>query len=403
MKMLSALFKTALLSLVTMTSLKSFASPISDFIQNFERQSELERAISSQEVCETLFKQWPQSTYVAWLQEAGSLYIQHPQATQYLLSLCNSIWTQTILGPQRAAETQKQLKQNPASMALNLLSSGILEGEQYLPEQIRLFSSVLPTTHTNQIPPAPFEVLSGLASSARQLDASVQAETRRKASQLAAMGVTAGVVIQDLRMAKAAAQTVTLSSSTAGRLLKAALLIAMASTLAEKAIDYKIERAQIDNAIALVDESVAKLESTGAQPPLLHEFSLRVDNLAYLYALPLKTKDGRKSLCGQELKRAADQNFDTPHVATFASSTCQDPALVWAAAASYLRARFPNIALTEPMASKFTERAIYSYMSYESEREADARRPVCRPPSTGNPFAIERWECVDPKTGAQVL
>jgi len=391
----------SILLVLTIVSQYSQALTPAEAVQAYPRASQLERAEAAYTLCEQAFSQWPAEGYQQQIRELGALWGESPEAAYYSLSLCQSMWQKKFLQPVRAVEIQN--KQQQVRLALYLAMADVINVYKHLREEIRLHVTAMPPAGAG-IPPAPYEILSGMAASERQLDAVVMHQMREAGSTMAAglVGI-GGTTVSLLRGATAVANFTTVTSSTVGTVAKHALLITALSVAAGGAADYGIWRMQHSRLKTQVYNILRAMENPRAPTGVyLEQLSKAIEQLGYLYNIELYMRDSGSSTpsqivtkrCLPDLQTALDdpRKLMQPFLT---QSLCQDASTLWLAVSQYLSMKYPQQAEARAMAARLEARVRRILLSQADIDAYWAAQPICR--EIMHPgFLFQRvYECTD--------
>lgn len=368
-----------------------------DFAKNYQTLSPLHRAAQSMQICRaTLAK--ATSEYTAAILDMGQMYSHSPEAIDYLISKCNTMWTALELDPTKAAQIGRAQK----IASLDLLEAG----KAALPVKIRQYIEARPAATAR---PAPYEILTGLASNARELDQALQYNVTNAIAALAMTG--GGLVVATLEATGTIARTSSawgLRASAVG--LEAALVVTVLSAGVAVSADFLVWYKKENNAWQRVQDVMTKLKNrTADQPlsPLLDEYFAATERLGYFYSYSLLQADNGKGMANVNAKCFAklEKFFKGPAnwaVKMERQTVCGDAAAIWAAASQWLQQKFPNEQLAQDVANKLMARSKRTYWSYIETQAYLETMPVCIPTASGSIFEPV-YQCRDRKTGALVL
>jgi hypothetical protein len=341
------------------------------------------------------------------------LWSSHPQAVYETLSICQKdIWQNDYFDPVRVTQIKK-INESPAErarLALYLIMSDVLSAAANLPEEIRLYNTALPRSMPG-IPPSPYEVLSNMASSERQMDTVLMERIRATGNDLASgLALVGGTAATLFRGAKTVAAVTTLTTKTIGILAKQALLVTAISMAAGGLADYELWRAQHRELSGQVGQLVARLENsrgtihTGLY---LTEFKKAVERLGYFYNINLymrDTGDGTprqtinkrclpsvKSILGDKSPRSLADSLVNQKL-------CQDATFLWIAASQFLTERFPDHKAARIMAGDLMGRAKRAYLSQLEVQAYWDSLPVCREVAHPEMLFKRAFQCGDGQT-----
>lgn len=382
--------RAALLMMVVASS--AWASPGADFISTYPRMSEVKRAIGAGQACESLFA-LPSADYVAQVRALGARWAAEPEATDYLLSTCNTLWSSREFAPLATEQIRRAQK---------LAALDLLEGAKAaLPVRIRAFVDAGAGSGPK---PAPFEVLYGMAASARELDLALKQQV--SASQQLLLATGAGTLVEVLQATGTAAR-VGARVGVVGTPLGSALAILVLGGVSV-GVEYGAWWKQQSDLWARVDLVRERLEHlpAGVSPtPLYDEFYSAVERLGFFHSLDLLRAPGGRPEASARCWGKLQKFFAAPTahdwgVKLVRHTLCGDAAAIWAGAAQYLSALRPGDSLATRVSDRLMTRAKHTFTIY---MEAEATRPDCRPTLSGARVLGTTVECFDRETGAQIL
>lgn len=278
--------------------------------------------------------------------------------------------------------------------------------ESRTPVKIRQYIEARPA---NTARPAPYEILTGLSSSARELDQALQYNVTQAISTYAVVG--GGLLIATLEATGTVARMSAawgLRASAVG--LEAALAVTVLSGGVAATADYWVWSEKESNAWKRVRDVMNKLATrNSAQPlsPLLDEYYAAAERLGYFYSYSLLQADSGKGMAQVNAKCFArlEKFFTGPAnwgVKYERQTVCGDAAAVWAGASQWLQQKLPDEQLAQDAANRLMARAKRTYWSYKETQAYLETMPVCTPTAGGSLFAPV-YQCRDKKTGAMVL
>ncbi len=393
--------KSILLLLISLFTLQAFAVSENDVLNSFAQNSNLQRAAQSFELCGEIMAQWPGREYETRIQNLGAAWSMNPEAAYHILSTCQTIWISRFLDPIKSVQIKRQRDRSKLGFYISALD--FVDSYRYLREEIRLFLTVKPDNGA-QNPPSPYEVLSGLASSERQMDETLQTEMRSAVSMLAATGGTLAV---SLRATKTFMDFTRARSLIAARAAKQALFITVLAWGAGEIAERGLWQVRQTDLVAQT-ENARKLLLDGRVPRsiALEEFYKAVERLGYFYTYSLYLKESgadahptiSDNACGVRLRDYfADQR------SPFSGQNCRDAANLWIGASQFLHRSFPADAEVQLIAERLQARAKRTFWSFEETRSYLETLPVCVPQM--DPYVLFRnsYQCIDPKTGNAII
>lgn len=200
---------------------------VDHFLKGFAKATPLSRASAVNRLCTFLLPINPTCTskdYAGDIRRLGDAYKTNPEAAYMALDTCQNLWNAKFMDPLKAKIVTTVHQQDRVFEMI--ASQGLLEGTfQYLAERISIWGQVEPG-HSAGSPPAPFEILSGMAASERQLDITLTNERNKATAAFAGTSLTAGAgIIWTI------ADIVRGTSMSAGRFVKQALILTAAAWL----------------------------------------------------------------------------------------------------------------------------------------------------------------------------
>lgn len=362
--MMSALILTA--------SLSAQALEPKEFVENYARQSGFERAQSAYELCENIFATAGTAAYDIRLQLLGQYYSVQPEAAYMALSTCQSMWVTKYLDPIRVS----QITGKDRALVAKLIAGADLL-YSHLPEEIRLWMQILPKD--TSIPRSPYEILTPLAASERQMNETLHREMREAAKTVVK---STGYIAAGIKGTKAFFSFISGASQAAGRLVKQALLIAILAESAGAAADQSLWYVRESTMVNQVNALAAKINNPDGTPLeiLLDEYYKAQQRLGFLYnyEVYLAENGGGTSVnsvahkCVAQVKEFFKSGKNL--------SPCRDAATTWILAAQFLNARLPNNPEAEAVSTRLLSRAKLALWQHEEEYQLFLKNlPVCQP------------------------
>ena len=386
-----------LLALLLLMAFPAAAQTPEDMVAQFAGDSSLTRAVKAAHFCDGHLKNWRDPLYTQDIRRLGQLWSTHPEASYYYLDACQTTWSGQFLRPIQHRLAEKDASQSWLGPVINMLRS-----TGHLREEIYAFSLL---KNDKNLPPAPFEILTGMASGQRQLNEILHQEMRANVRLLST--IAGGALAATLIKTKDMTAVVRTGTASVGRVFKYALVATILAWSAGEAVDYglwKLRFSELNQRILKLEKA---LQSHSAnRQVLLDEYFLAVKQMGYFLSFEVYLKES--NLTGdqpaQPLKCARGLNsYYADRQLQLNSATCQDAAVFWAESARFLKNEFSNDAHAGFIAHRLEERALLTYMSYEAAWAYAAKQPICTPNlSQSNALKIE-FTCVDPDTGAAIL
>lgn len=383
--------KTLAVLIFAVLSSAAHAMNTSELVEKFASMSQAERAEASYTFCEQAFGEWPAPGYQFKIFQLGELWSLQPEAAYQTLSLCQSMWQKNYLDPVRAAQIKKVMGSpaERARLAIYLLMADVLNVSSRLPEEIRLYNTTIPHSMPG-IPPSPFEILSHLSSSERQMDILLMDQIRNTGVNMATLmiGVGGNAAVL-LKATKAVAEAGAITSKTVGTYVKSALVVNLVTLAAAGLADYGIWRAQQRELSGQLHRVLTAIENSRNTPHLglyLPELKKAAEQLGYFYNINLYLRDSGdqtpshiiSTKCLPAVKAALEGKDQDSLVAPFLrGALCQDATLLWIAVSQFLNARFPNDKQARIVADGLMARAKRGYLSQLEIQAYWDSLPVC--------------------------
>ena len=386
------------------------AQTADQMVLNYSTATALERVESSYIFCEQAMAQWPAPDYQTKILRLGQLWSEAPEAAYATLSLCQSMWQKTYLDPSRV--TTIRTNQDRAKLAIYLAMADVVNVYQYLREEIRLHNTTIPAVNP-AVPPAPFEILSGMASSERQMDTLLLVRVRETGKTFAA-GLTGigGTGVTLLKGAKAVTNFTTFTSRTVGTLVKQALLITALSMAAGEVADLGLWRLQHGQLSGQVTRLLQQLNSAPPQAPIalyLDQLYSAVEQLGYFYSIDLYLRDSGATTPSQIISKKClpvvngavyeNQSLVAP---LLSGGLCRDATALWIATAQYVAQKFQGQPAAQAMSARLMAKAKRSVLSQADIDAYWAAQPVCHEVVHPLFLFFPVYECVD-KTGSVII
>jgi hypothetical protein len=396
--------RTLLLTLICAFSLNGWAASEAEFFADFARLSPLQRGGEAEKICDEIFKTWPAQRYFERILDVGGAWNQNPDAAYLILSTCQGAWVNRYLDPVKTPQIRHQ--QDRSNVGEYISKMDLLGMSKYLREEIRLFLKVKPPADA-AIPPSPYEVLTHLASSDRQLDVALHFETSQALKGAIQAGgllaATAGVGKGFFNFARS-------RSVLASKVAKQALFIAIIAVGGAELSELGLWQARF-NDLATQAESYRRALSDGRtiRALALEQYLKSVTLLGYFYTYKMYVKDGghdahpfaASEACDDRLRARFNGLEAAANPRFIFESKCRDAANLWLDASLYLRETFPGDEDARFIADKLMEKAKRAFWAFEETRAYLKSLKVCTP-------VIEQviapglnpMQCRDPETGA---
>lgn len=334
------------------------ASPASEHLAAMARASELRKVALAYEFC---LNSIGATDYRERILALGEAWKELPEDAYLTLDTCQTMWVSRHLDPMKTLEIRSQ--QDLIRINDILASEGLLGLPRYLSEGVTAFLTTKPR-NLEGLPPAPFEILSGLASSERQLDTALSFEQRQLQARLASTGVlSAGLLAELFGAVKGAGLS-------AGRLVRHFLLISAAAWGAERITDaatWDARRKELRRPVYDLMTAMLRSNSTPS-PMLLDQFYKATELLGYFYSHALFEADSGQpdrrvfasAACVTDVRDYFQGRADLlrPLIQNLVSGEeCADPASVWLGAGLYLQKRYPQDAHAQRVAERLIARS----------------------------------------------
>lgn len=400
--------RSLILLLIASFSLNTAALTEADFFAGFDQNSELARSGQSREICDSIFAEWPSARYAERIRLIGNEWSNNPDAAYEILSTCQAAWVNQYLDPTKASKIR--LNQERASIGEYITQMDFLATAKYLREEIALFLKIKPPADAG-IPPAPYEVLTLLASTERQMDMALHYETSRALKDAIQaggfVGATSTVGIKFFKLAEA-------RSVVASKAIKQAKYISILALVGAGVLQYTRWQSQYNELSNQAESYRLALNNPRVIRALaLEQFQKSVELLGYFFTYKLFLKDGGKDTlpaasseaCDAALRARLTPGQPQPQIqASFLSQwNCRDAATLWLNASAYLQQNFPNDEDAQTVASNLLRKAKHAFWAYEETRAYLKGLKVCTP-VYGQVLApgVNPMQCRDPETGADV-
>nr|HMN69875.1 hypothetical protein [Bdellovibrionales bacterium] len=337
--------------------------------------------------CEAFFKNWPKQDYSADIHSIFAEWKRFPETTSLFLRTCNTIHLTKYVKPENVVRARRDLSFAHLS---NLLGNfELLEAGAFLREEIRLYAKIF-TTPDPKLPPSPYSILTGYASTESELDLAITMQTDKAYGQI--VGAMSGLAI-GLRGSVWFLKLGKFGSKTLGFTLPglAATVLAWGSgEIVETGAWYVTERDLISHLHRVTEKLVAHAPDT---PPdfLLDEYFSAVKRLGYFYSYELfLAEDGdsgamatANSSCAQQIdtyfRSCQSPELELALARQFAKhQSCKDAATQWIGAGLFLKKVFPKSEIALEVADRLIGKAQYAHMGYQATRMAKANPPICQ-------------------------
>lgn len=368
------------LFLLTAFTASAFAGPAADFVQAYPSMNELRRAAGAYAVCQEVFH-LPEPEYALQVKEMGQWWHVQPEGAYYLISTCQSLWITQYFDPVRTLDEYRKL--TGAEVAYKIAALDLVGATRALREEVRLYNEVA-VTRIPGTPAAPYEILSGMASSERELDETMHRNVAMAITALTAAGSGAAITILKgtSTFARIAATGGRMTAMT-GTGIAAAAAICVLSYGVGQAADYGIWWIRERRLWIASAEAQIQLEQNlnGVPLPLaLDQFYKSVERLAYFYSYNLYLVESGKSDLAEVNPKCYKKliNFFRDPGTDWSEKfkrgrVCGDAAAVFAGASQYLTKLYPNDPQVRLLATRMMDRAKRTYWSYiETERYKSA-------------------------------
>jgi hypothetical protein len=390
-------------------SLTVQAQSPAELIQSLEGLSPLMQTVTVTKYCANSLRNWPSSSYNSDMIQLGRLWSTKPELAYLVLDTCQTLWTERYFNPLKYQISDVQCENAHNALLAPILN--VLNSASYLREEIYAFSS-LRRLNDGRIPPAPYEILMGMASSQRQLDEALHREMEAAVRILAGAG---GGLAAVLLTTKDIATVTRIGSAAAGRVFKQALIATVLAWGAEEVASYGVWKVRYADLKSQVKAIKTKMkEGQVPTPVLVDEYYVAVKRLGYFLSYDLYLKESNQAEETPSKPRSCTTALDAYYkervINPSAKSkdyvnykTCKDASVLWLEAADYLRRSYPGQESVQLVAAKLSEEAMAVYTGYQAAWAYIASLPVCRQvPSKYIIFKVE-YECFDPKSGAPMI
>lgn len=399
--------KNIIIALIVVTGASAGAATANEFIADFARSDEIIRAGDAFGYCTDLFAQWPNQSYANEVTALGSRYTSDPDAVYYLLNSCQTMWSITYLDPLKTQLNQSAT--GHARLAYYLANLDLLHLPKYLGAEIRIFT-MLGRSENTKGPPAPYELLTHIASSDHEVDEIIQKEMRDAFSALAG----AGGMIAGMRIAKSVAAGWSARTGALAQSSKTAIIAALVAGAAYEAVDvglWHLRQNQLWDPVAQLTKKLSQNITNVPQPVLLEEFYKTTVLLGYFYSYGLYLDESglgnqRSAVANKACEAQIKSYFANPdapasrHMAGdfLNKKTCGDAVSIWLSAGEFLKAKFPGKPAAELISARLISRAKRTFMSYEEIQAYEATQPIC-----DFEFGTGTFHCLDRQTGNPIL
>ncbi len=362
----------ALLTLSFILPLVSAALEPREFVAQFPAQSAFERAQAAYQLCDEILATVESAAYDIRIRQLGQLNAVAPEAAYMALSTCQSMWITKFLDPVRVSRITGR---DRAAIAKLIAGADLLYS--HLPEEIRLYMQILP--RDSSVPRSPYEILSPLAASERQMNETLHREMREAAKTVVA---APGYIAASLRGTKAFMNFLGGAGQAAGRLVKQALLISVlafgAGEMAESGLWHIRESTLVNQVNALA----AKINKPDGMPLtiLLDEYYKAQQRLGFFYNYAVYVADDSGGTSGRSVAGLCAAQVREYFEKGKAVRPCRDAATTWILAAQYLNQIFPGNAEASAVAGRLMARAKLALWQHEEEHQEMLRNlPLCQP------------------------
>jgi hypothetical protein len=392
------------LTLTCVFSLNTWAASEAQFFADFAQLTPLKRGGEAAKICDQIFAAWPSPQYSERILAVGNAWAQNPDAAYQILSTCQGAWVNRYLDPVKTPQIRHQ--QSRSSVAEYISKMDLLGMSKYLREEIRLFLKIKPPADA-AIPPSPYEVLTNLASSDRQLDIALHFETSQALKGAIQAG---GLLASTASVGKGFFNFARSRSVLASKVAKQALFVAIIAVGGAELAELGLWQARFNDLATQAENYRRALNDNHTIRALaLEQFLKSVTLLGYFYTYKMYVKDGGHDVhpfaaseaCDDQL-RARFSGIDPPINPNFIrQSTCRDAASLWLDAGLYLQETFPGDEDAQFIANKLMEKAKRAFWAFEETRAYLKSLKVCTPVieqviAPGN----NPMQCRDPETGA---
>lgn len=377
------MIRTVATLLFLFTSASAFGLSADEFVTTYAKLGQLERADNAYALCEGALGAWPRADYQSTVQRLGQLWQTQPDAAFFALDTCQAAWSAKFLNPIKLRETRDENAR--ARFANNLANAEIIGVAKYLREQIRLFNSSVSSTPAN-LPPSPFEILSGMAANDRDLDTALLYESSHaKAALAGAIGsatVTIALAVRDYSLMQTGRLMIL------GRAYAAGTVAAIAGIAVTAGAQWYIDWRRAAGLWSTIDQATARMKKTGTPEPwALDNFYTAVTNLGYQYSYDTYLNNSGVDAhphVNEECRQPLDNYFTQPGL-SFAwrmtdHSPCADAVMVWVAASNYLTSYYPRSLEARQVADRLLTLAKRTYLSYKESEAFDRTHPAPLPP-----------------------
>lgn len=381
------------------------ASPETDFIQSYAGNSKLIRAAQASQICMEIMNSWPSQEYFNRLSTIAQYLTTEREAAYHLYSRCQSRWVTRHLDPSKTKQIQDGFKR--INLGLYIASFDFLEAYETLAEEVRLFLKVKPDS-TPDIPPSPYELISNIAASDRQLDETL--ETRKRKTIATVTGAATGLAAL-LKTSVDVFDFTRKTSAVVGRAAKQAILVELLAFTAKEGTELGLWYKRESDLISDIEKARALLMNPAFNRSIaLDEYYKASVRLGYFYTYHLYLKDSGADVhpaassqaCRDRLRGFFEAQKSNPGATFEYDRKCKDAASSWLLESLYLSQAFPRDDEAHAVADKLVEKAKMALWAYEETSAYLKMLPTCVP-RLNNVIIRHDVQCIDPKSGNEVI
>jgi len=396
--------KHLILILLMLTSVAQ-AQTVPELMETISSQTVLFKSAAAAQFCKENLQRWREPSYRENMLALGEAWKTKPEAAYFVINACQSMWTSKYFQPVQVMPAATDTVNSQSAWYLPMLN--FLHGAVYLPTELFIFSKVRNAVNPN-IPPAPYEIMIGMASSEREVDEVVNREMRDALKIVASVGGgLATALTRAGKIPKVAGNIAARAGSVAKVLLIATVIGYAAGEVFDNAAWYSRHRNLKNQVIEIQNKIVG---AQGPTPVLVDEYFQAVRLLGYFYSYAVYLNENQLSSdypvmpepCTMALRQYFQEKATNENARVLRYTNthkCTDAVVLWLQASLFLKSRFAGNAQVELVSARLEEQAAITFRAYEEAWAFQARQLKCD-------YVFEpvlRMRCSDPATGAEVI